>query len=98
MGGAFWLCRTAEGNSTAQSNDSCIPVVKGQIPSGIAALEFLRGLLVPVIQRISRCQSIFRNTSRVVLSSSLLSLDLLLEHNSEILQISEDLIDSDQAA
>lgn len=29
VGETFWLCRTAEENSTAQSNDSRIPVVKG---------------------------------------------------------------------
>lgn len=40
----------------------------------------------------------FQEYYRVMLSSSLLSLGLLLEYDSEILQISEDLIDSDQAA
>lgn len=59
MADAFWLCRTAEECSTAQSSNSCIPVVKGQICSGIAALEFLRGLLLPESQRLLRCQSIF---------------------------------------
>lgn len=40
----------------------------------------------------------FQKYYTVMLSSSLFSLGLLLESNSEIFQVSMDLIDSDQAA